>query len=677
MKPESEGLSIVIVSYNTGEYLKRCLTSLYQNSSDLLREVIVVDNASNDGSVEMVEAGFPEVTLIRNASNLGYATAVNQGIRDSSGRHILILNPDIEVLDASVRELWEFMERTPDAGIAAGKLLNPDGSLQMSCRTFYTLPVVLLRRTLLGKIFPNSRLVREHLMLDWDHNSDREVDWVTGACMMVRREAYEGVGGMDERFFLYFEDVDWCYRMKKHGWKVYYVPSSIMKHHYRRESARLLPDKKLVSHLLSTFRFYDKWGSALYSLKRERRVFSLLSTLALDILFINLAFILAYYFRYAVSGLFEKPLYTIAIYRDLMIFVNVVCLFSFVYSGLYRRQRRTNLVRDLVRVSRALLLSSLVIMATTYLTRTIAYSRAVVLVFWPISALLVTSGRAIQRNIHSHLRRSRFDLRRFAVIGEGEDAVRLVQRLLSAADGGFDFVGYMTPKGRGAGPDMRPLIGSVEAIPDLVTEHRIHEVYVSDRTLSRQEMGEIVIAIRSSGAEAKVVSEVTDILIRGSQLEDVGGLPVVVFPPASLTGTRLVTKYMSDFLFSLIGVLGLAVLTPLILVFQTLTFRNYRVWSRAMRQMGSVLAGRLSLVGPMRRVGGERIRPGVLGMWSAEPLVNEEAQKDGLDMYYIQNWSLSADMEIILLSLKGIPGLFGSRGSGSRLSSGQDKGGGR
>jgi hypothetical protein len=445
---ERADVSVIIVSYNTKTYLRECLTSFFDDPSPLVREVIVVDNASSDGSTEMVKTDFPGVTLIANPSNLGYAKAVNRGIEKAGGRYLLILNPDVEVNPESIRGLRSFMERTPDAGITGGKLLNPDGTLQMSCRTFYTIQIVLLRRTFLGWLFPRSRLIREHLMLDWDHNSDREVDWVIGACMMVRREAYENVGGMDERFFLYLEDVDWCYRMKKHGWKVHYVHSGSMKHHHRRESARLLPDKRLMSHLLSTLRFYDKWGSVIYALKRERRILSLIAAIGIDLVFINLSFLLAYYFRILLHPLFTKPVYPVATYRSFMIFVNIVCLLSFAFSGLYRRSRHEGFARDLIGTSRALFISGLVIMASTYLTRTVAYSRLVVLVFWPISTILVTAGRALQRGVRNRLRKGLFDLRRVLVVGEDESAVSLKESMASAGDHGLDFVGYVVPAGR-------------------------------------------------------------------------------------------------------------------------------------------------------------------------------------------------------------------------------------
>ncbi len=665
-------ISIIIVSYNTREFLRHCLESLKRDESNKIGEIIVIDNRSGDGSVEMITNEFPEVTLVRNRSNLGYARAVNQGVRLSRCKYFLILNPDIEITDRAVENLWSFMGSNPDVGIAGSKLLNPDGTLQTSCRTFYTLPIVLLRRTLLGKIFPNSKLIRKHLMLDWDHGSDRQVDWVMGACMMVRREAYEAVGGMDERFFLYLEDVDWCYRMQKHGWKVYYVHSAVMKHHHRRESARLLPDRRFFSHLFSTFRFYDKWNSALHSLKRERRILSVIGTVALDIVFINLAFMLAYYLRYLIRPYMFKPLYPIATYRGFMIFVNILCLFSFFYSGLYRKPRRAGFVGDLVVISRAILFSSLIIMAATYLTRTVAYSRLIVFVFWPISAVLVTAGRAMQRAVHRSLRRSFFDLRRVAIVGEDRDAVELRAKVLEISDARYDFVGYIVPAGRSGDSDLKPLLGSTEDIGTLVNEHRIHEVIVCDRLLSRQEMGKIVIRARRLGSEVKVVSEVTDMLIRGSLLEDVGGLPVVVFPPSSLSGASLATKYVVDFVAALIGIGGLIVLAPAVIIWQSLSHRNYKAWGRAIRLLAQVITGKRSLVGPLRIVNGERLRPGITGLWLAAGDLPGGTEKDRLDLYYLQNWSVTTDLEIMIISMKYLSGLFGASGGDATSKEGEE-----
>ena len=252
-------LLVILVNYNTSELLLKCLESLEKQNIDVDYRVVVVDNNSQDGGVERLHKEYSDVTVIHNTTNGGYAKAVNQAIREFNSDYIMLLNPDIKVKPGSIEHMLDFMKKTPDAGIVGGKLLNPDGTLQYSCRTFYTLPVILWRRTFLGKLFPNSKILSRHLMLNWDHHSVREVDWMLGACLMIRRSALKEVGLMDERFFLYFEDVDWCYRMKKGGWKVYYLPDAEMVHDHQRQSAQGFMNKTLVYHIMSMFHFYDKW----------------------------------------------------------------------------------------------------------------------------------------------------------------------------------------------------------------------------------------------------------------------------------------------------------------------------------------------------------------------------------------------------------------------------------
>jgi hypothetical protein len=448
--------------------------------------------------------------------------------------------------------------------------------------------------------------------------------------------------------------------MKKHGWKVYYVHSAPMTHHCRRESAGPVPGRTLVSHLFSTLRFYDKWGSGVYALKRERRAVSLVGKVLIDVLMLNLAFLIAYYFRSAISDILTKPLYTIVIYRSFIIFINVVCLIAFLYSGLYKRSRRGSFARDIVDISRALFLSWIVIMASTYLTRTIGYSRFVIIVFLPLSTILVTAARALQRSMHVRLRRGRFDLHRAVVVGLDREAVEMGNELASAENGSIDFVGYVIPAGRTPDRAMGPVVGTTDRIGRLVVEHRISQVLVAERDLGREEMGLIVTAARRNGAEVKVASEMTDMLIRGSSLGDIAGIPVVVFPPASLTGPRLLTKRLSDYIWALIGVVGLSLLAPVVVAVRTAKGGDYSVISRSYRLLGAVLAGKRSLVGPMAPVGGESLEPGVTGMWHAAADRPVGVKQDRLDMYYIQNWSLSMDLEIIVSSMTRLSCLFGS-----------------
>jgi len=233
--PQTPLLSICIVNWNTREDLARAIESLDCGGVDD-REVIVVDNASSDGSAAFVRKRFPKVTLIENKDNLGFSRAYNQAINASRGSYLLLLNPDCIVHPSALRRLVEFLESTPGAAAAGPRLLNADGSLQYSCRRFPTFGAGLFRNTPLGRLFPGNRFSRGYLMADWDHSAPREVDWVSGAAVCIRRRALQEVGLLDECFFMYCEDVDWCYRAREEGWRIFYLPTASITHLIGRSS---------------------------------------------------------------------------------------------------------------------------------------------------------------------------------------------------------------------------------------------------------------------------------------------------------------------------------------------------------------------------------------------------------------------------------------------------------
>jgi N-acetylglucosaminyl-diphospho-decaprenol L-rhamnosyltransferase len=248
-------LSIAVVTYQSRGLIEPCLTSIYGADVPLPIEVLVIDNSSSDGTADCIASRFPGVRLIVNRGNEGLAKAINLAFQVSSGRYFLILNPDIEVRPGAIPALLSAMQSDPGIGLCAPTLLNIDGSLQHSCRRYYTFHTLLLRRTFLGMMFPDHEAVRHHLMMDWDHSTACEVDWVLGAALMLRREAIPNGQVMDERFFLYFEDVDLCLRLRKAGWKVMYYPEAVMVHHHQRASARVIWNRAKFEHLKSWVKF--------------------------------------------------------------------------------------------------------------------------------------------------------------------------------------------------------------------------------------------------------------------------------------------------------------------------------------------------------------------------------------------------------------------------------------
>ena len=223
--------SVVIVNYRTDEVLADCLASLTKTGAPPELEVIVVDNGGT-----LAAGGFRErlsqVRLVDNGENVGFARAANQGIRLARGRHVLCLNPDTVVHEGALAAMIAYLDAHPGIGAVGARLLESDGSLQYSCRRFPGyLTIFFGRYALLTRLFPRNAASRDYLYLDWDHRTVREVDWVSGACVMVRREVIDTVGGFDEGYFLFVEDMDWCRRIRDRGWRVVYLPDAVVTHH--------------------------------------------------------------------------------------------------------------------------------------------------------------------------------------------------------------------------------------------------------------------------------------------------------------------------------------------------------------------------------------------------------------------------------------------------------------
>ncbi len=236
-------LSIIIVNTNEGHVLVPCLRSVIQQTRDISYEVIVVDNASTDGSAEILAAEFPSVRVIRNSSNLGFAASNNRGIQIARGNFVLLLNPDTEILDGGLQKTVAFMIEHPKAGIVGCKLFYADGKVQHSVRAFPTPWNIFCEASFLYLVFPKSHLFGQYHMTWFDYSTTEAVDWVSGAYFMIRREVIDRLGGLDERFFLYSEELEYCYRTRQLGYTVVFYPGAAIVHHWggpRTKNKRLI-----------------------------------------------------------------------------------------------------------------------------------------------------------------------------------------------------------------------------------------------------------------------------------------------------------------------------------------------------------------------------------------------------------------------------------------------------
>jgi GT2 family glycosyltransferase len=225
-------LTVIVVSYNSADFLPGCLEAVRRHTRRLAYEVVVVDNASADGSAELARRTWPDARLIVNPDNRGFARAVNQGFGVASGRHLLLLNPDAEIQEEALDRCVGFLDAHPEVGIVGARVNNPDGTLQRACRRSVPTPTVsLFRLGGLGRWFPDHPAARAYNLEDADPGRTLDVDAVSGSFLMVRGEAERKAGGMDERYFLYGEDLDFCMAVKAAGYRVVYYPEAVVVHH--------------------------------------------------------------------------------------------------------------------------------------------------------------------------------------------------------------------------------------------------------------------------------------------------------------------------------------------------------------------------------------------------------------------------------------------------------------
>jgi GT2 family glycosyltransferase len=250
-------LTIIIVSWNCRGYLADCLRSIDDTGSAVSYSIVVVDNKSDDGTLKMLREDFPRVHLIANAENVGFAVANNQALKASRSRYVMLLNPDTIVHSAGLETLIRFMDDHPPVWAAGPAMLNRDGSPQRTGVRFPNNWNIFCEAFFLDRLFPRSRLFGRHKELYADASVSRPVDYVQGACLIVRSEAVEKVGGFDERYFMYFEETDWCYRMKRAGGHVYFSPDAEVTH-FGGGDVGHYDEERLVHYHRGLLRFYYK-----------------------------------------------------------------------------------------------------------------------------------------------------------------------------------------------------------------------------------------------------------------------------------------------------------------------------------------------------------------------------------------------------------------------------------
>ena len=256
-------VSIVIITWKMKQLLEVVLNTIKEFTIDLNYELILIDNNSQDGTSEMIKEHHSEAVLIENSKNMGVAPARNQGLKIAKGKYILILDADMELVENTIKKLYDFMENNPDCGLVGSKLVDTKRQLQFSCKKFPTATSLILRRLEHFDFSKNSETYKKHIMSDWDHKEIREVDYVIGACQFFRRDVIGRIGYYDEHIFYGPEDLDFCLRVWRAGWKVVYNPETFIIHHEQRITKKKLFSSITFKHIKGIFYIFRKYNGKL------------------------------------------------------------------------------------------------------------------------------------------------------------------------------------------------------------------------------------------------------------------------------------------------------------------------------------------------------------------------------------------------------------------------------
>ncbi len=510
-------LSVVLLSYNTRDLTEQALHSVRAAIGDLEAEIFVVDNASHDGSADMVERQFPDVHLLRNESNTGFSAGNNVALRQVSGRYVLLLNTDTIVRGDTFRHLVDFMEDHPQAGAVGCKILNPDGTLQLDSRRGFPTPLAAFcKMSGLSRFFPDHPTIARYNMTFLDPDECAEVDVLSGSCMLVRKEAMDQVGLLDEDYFMYGEDIDWCYRIHRAGWKIFYTPNTEIVH-FRGESGRGVPLRILYrkskamsifvgKHMKERYRFFPPWilhvGIALYGVLRfVAKGAQALALPLLDGLLIacGLRFGLAVRYHEQLAplmhqiealsnqiGLRAEPTrwLTLPPYSDeqwLAVYVvsTLVWLLSFTALGLYGR-RRYSPAWAIVGVS----LGFALILTFVFFFEAYNFSRLAAGAAWACNVVLLAGWRLGVRWL-GRKRGTQRVRERVLLVGTDEQARHFIERWNDIGYMSSDLVGVVQV---GAGNPSsfagRPVVGEFDEMDDLVGDLNVDALVFVPGTLA-------------------------------------------------------------------------------------------------------------------------------------------------------------------------------------------------
>jgi hypothetical protein len=653
----SVDLSIIIVNYNVKEFLENLLKSIAPASNALQVETIVVDNASKDGSMDMVRQKFPHVKAICNKENAGFAKANNIGMQHASGKYILLLNPDTILNENTLNVMHRFMEANPAVGMAGCKILNPDGTLQLACRRGFPGPwTSFCKVSGLSSLFPKSRLFARYNLTYLDENQTYEVDAISGSFMMLRRDVFEQIGGLDEQFFMYGEDLDLCYRVQKAGFKVYYVHDTQIIH-FKGESTkrsninetkifysamRLFVRKHFAAHVLVEMILI--LGIAVrhtLAFLWHRRL--LLLSLGLDTLLYDFSIFFAEKLVIHHTNWGGFPDFAVPVIYTVPVLVHLLC------GGALRSYTRTQI--PILKSILNLILSFFILTSLTYFFKEYGFSRGVVLLLYVMAGVLFVLWRVAVKVLFNLGNPFTSGPKRVVVVGASEGAVDIAKRLLLKRTEYYQLVGFIAPEMSDIGKKLltSKVIGSLENIEKVIVEFGVREVIFSTGDLSYAKIMELVAKLHSHGVEFKVAGSDMQFIIGKTEITMLEDIPLVEL-------TYNLSIPLHRFIKRLFDLFAVLVFSPLFFILPPLISgsRNKEVLRLWRKKLPQVITGKMSIIGPQIRNESALYlgKPGITGLWFTE--FEGEQNSEKLDIFYAKNQSIWLDFGILSKSLMKI-----------------------
>jgi len=651
-------ISIIIVNYNVKDLLENCLHSVYSAVRDLNHEIIVVDNNSDDGSCEMLRQRFTDVSIIENTENLGFAKANNAALGIARGKFLLLLNPDTLVQEDTFTNMISFFENNLDVGMAGCKILNPDGSFELACRRSFPSPwVSFTKLSGLSLIFPNSAFFARYNLTYLSEDETYEVDAISGSFMMLRKHIFDTIGGLDESFFMYGEDLDWCYRIQSAGWKIYYVHTTKIIHYGGESTRRSSIDAQSIFYnamqLFVRKNLHVSVGVRLFiSLGiRMRLFFSLFSAqlkkvspVLADAVSVSLAVALAEILRF--GGLFTLPRYA---YPTLYIVTIIVVLLSLGISGVYK-QKDYEVIRSIIGV----LLSLFVLSSLTFFFKDFGFSRVLVIIESAICFLLLPGRRFFKGIYSSEGRINLVQGRPTLLVGLNEHALAIIALLRKFDTATYHIVGIIDTNRRNLKQHFEgvEVIGSTDNIGKIIREYDISDVIFAPDTLSYTEILTIISRTRGCRVHYRIVPKSMEIIVGKAGIDQIAAVPLLDIEYNLLQLSNRIVKRMFDLAFAFAALI-------LIYPFKFILFgkhRNNRL-EKNINQLSAVVLGKVSLVGYPENSfcnpnGLYLGKPGMTGLIQIRNTTNfTEEERLQLALYYLRNQTLLLDLEILIRTI--------------------------